>query len=58
MSKEKQVTIKMNTQSALEILQVLDSSTYGYSQEFAPERIVRLREVMNHLSNELQKVLI
>ena len=57
MTKEKQVTIKMNVQSALEVLQVLDSSTYGYSQEFAPERIVRLREVMNNLSDELQKSL-
>jgi hypothetical protein len=57
MTKEKQVTIKMNTQAALEVLQVLDSSTYGYSEEFTPERIVRLRGVMNHLSDELQKVL-
>ena len=57
MTKEKQVSIKMNAQSALEVLQVLDSATYGYSQEFAPERIVRLREVMNYLSDELQKAL-
>ena len=57
MTKEKQVSIKMNAQSALEVLQVLDSSTYGYSEEFAPERIIRLREVMNHLSDELQKAI-
>ncbi len=58
MTKEKQVTIKMDAQSALELLQVLDSATYGYSQEFAPERIVRLREVMDNLSDNLQKVLL
>jgi len=57
MTKEKQVTIKLDAQIALEVLQVLDSSTFGYSKEFAPERIVRLREVMNNLSDDLQKVL-
>jgi len=48
----------LDTQTALEVLQVLDSATYGYSKEFAPERIVRLREVMDNLSDELQKVLL
>lgn len=57
MTKEKQVTIKLDAQTGLELLQVLDSATYGYSQEFAPERIVRLREVMNNLSDNLQKAL-
>ena len=55
MEKEKQVTLKLSTQSALEVLQILDSSVAGYSREFAPERIVRLREVMNQLDEELGK---
>lgn len=58
MTKEKQVTIKVDTQTGLELLQVLDSATFGYSNEFPPERIVRLREVMNNLSDNLQKVLL
>lgn len=57
MTKEKKVTLKLSTQSALEVLQILDSSVAGYSQDFAPERIVRLREVMNQLDEELEKIL-
>lgn len=55
MSKEKQVSLKLNIQSALEVLQVLDGATAGYSQDFAPERITRLREVMQQLDTELEK---
>jgi hypothetical protein len=55
MSKEKQVNLKMNVKTALEVLQVLDSATFGYSEEFPPERIVRLREVMWNLDKELEK---
>jgi hypothetical protein len=57
MAKEPQVTLKLSPKSALEVLQILDSSTAGYSQEFAPERIVRLRNVMNQLDQELEKTL-
>ena len=56
MTKEKQVTIKMDIRTSLEVLQVLDGATDGYSKEFAPERIVRLREVMEQLDTELEKV--
>jgi hypothetical protein len=38
-----------------EVLQVLDNATAGYSNEYAPERIVRLREVMWNLDKELEK---
>lgn len=58
MSKEKQVSLKLDAKSALELLQVLDSSTAGYSQKFSPERIVRLREVMIQLDTKLAKVVI
>ncbi len=58
MTKEKQVSLKLDVKSALEVLQVLDVATVGYSQEFAPERIVRLREVMKQLDTELEKVVV
>jgi hypothetical protein len=57
-TKEKQVTIKMDVRTSLEVLQVLDGATAGYSKEYAPERIVRLREVMNQLDTELEKVVV
>ena len=56
MTKDNQVTIKMDVRTSLEVLQVLDGATAGYSKEFAPERIVRLREVMGQLDTELEKV--
>ena len=58
MTKEKQVTIKMDVRTSLEVLQVLDGATAGYSKEYSPERIVRLREVMNQLDTELEKVVV
>ena len=58
MTKEKQVTIKMDVRTSLEVLQVLDGATAGYSKEHSPERIVRLREVMNQLDTELEKVVV
>jgi hypothetical protein len=57
-SKEKQVTIKMDVRTSLEVLQILDGATAGYSKEYAPERIVRLREVMEQLDTELEKVIV
>jgi len=58
MSKEKQVSIKLDVRSALEVLQVLDTATDGYSLEFAPERIIRLRDVMIQLDRELEKAIV
>ena len=58
MTKETQVTLKMNVRTSLEVLQVLDNATAGYSKEYAPERIVRLREVMGQLDTELEKVIV
>jgi hypothetical protein len=55
MTKEIKVTLKLDVRSALEVLQVLDGATAGYSEEFAPERIVRLREVMTQIDTELEK---
>jgi hypothetical protein len=56
MTKELKVNLNLDVRTALEVLQVLDSATAGYSKEFAPERIVRLREAMNQIDTELEKV--
>jgi hypothetical protein len=56
MTKELKVNLNLDVRTALEILQVLDGATAGYSKEFAPERIVRLREAMNQIDTELEKV--
>ena len=58
MTKELKVTLKMDVRTSLEVLQVLDNATAGYSKEYAPERIVRLREVMEQLDTELEKVIV
>ena len=58
MTKETQVTLKMDVRTSLEVLQVLDGATAGYSKEYAPERIARLREVMEQLDTELEKVIV
>jgi hypothetical protein len=56
MTKELKVNLKLDVRTALEVLQVLDGATAGYSKEFAPERIVRLREVMDQIDTGLEKV--
>jgi hypothetical protein len=56
MTKELKVSLNLDIRTALEVLQVLDGATAGYSKEFAPERIVRLREVLNQIDTELEKV--
>jgi hypothetical protein len=55
MTKESKVNLNLDVRTALEVLQVLDCATAGYSKEFAPERIVRLREAMNQIDTELEK---
>jgi len=57
MTKENQVTIKMDVRTSLEVLQVLDGATAEYSKEYAPERIARLREVINQIDTELEKAI-
>jgi hypothetical protein len=58
MTKELKVTLNLDVRTSLEVLQVLDGATAGYSKEYAPERIVRLREVMEQLDTELEKVVL
>ncbi len=56
MTKESKVTLKIESKTALDLLQILDASTANYSKEHPPERIVRLRELMNQLDSEMEKV--
>jgi hypothetical protein len=58
MTKDNQVKLKMDVITSLEVLEVLDGATVGYSKEYAPERIVRLREVMGQLDTELEKAVV
>jgi hypothetical protein len=58
MTKELKVTLNLDVRTALEVLQVLDGATASYGKEYAPERIVRLREVMEQLDTELEKVVV
>lgn len=55
MTKIKKITLELDFQSALELLQVIDSSIANYSKDFAPERIVRLREVLSQLDYKMEK---
>lgn len=48
----------MDVRTSLEVLHVLDGATAGYSKEYSPERIVRLREVMEQLDTELEKAVV
>jgi len=58
MAKQKQLTIKFDPPTALDLLQVLDSSTFGYSKDHEPERITRLRFLMQQLDQELEKFIV
>jgi len=52
---KKEIKLQLETRTAIELLLVLDTATQGYSQDFAPERIVRLRELMKELDEKLEK---
>jgi len=58
MAKQKQLTLKIDPPTALDLLQILDSSTFGYSKEYEPERITRLRSFMQQLDQELEKLIV
>jgi hypothetical protein len=53
MTKEKQITIKMNTETASAVLEVLLTSQVGYSYEFAPERITCIRKVIGDIKSQV-----
>jgi hypothetical protein len=56
MTKEKQVTIKMDVRSAAAVRQVLFEHQKGHSYEFASERITDLRKVIQELDEKIGAV--
>jgi hypothetical protein len=53
MTKEKQVTIKMDLRSAAAVRQVLFDHQKGHSYEFASERITDIRAVIQELDDKI-----
>lgn len=53
MSKEKQVSIKIDLISAATVRQVLFDAQKGYSYEFPTERINKIREVIGLLDEKI-----
>lgn len=57
MTKEKQVSIKMNVRSAAAVRQVLFEHQRGHSYEFASERITDIRKVIANLDESIGSVI-
>ena len=56
MTKEKQVTIKMDVHAAAAVRQVLFDAQKGYGLEYTPERIVDIRSVIQTLDDSISVV--
>ena len=58
MSKEKQVTVKMDARTAAAVRQILFEAQVGYTNDIlsVPSRIFNVREVIVDLDNEIGKV--
>lgn len=56
MTKEKQVTIKMDVRSAAAVRQVLFEHQKGHSYEFASERITDIRKVIADLDDKIDEI--
>jgi len=52
----KKVNLKLEVPTALEVLAALDHATAGYSEEFAPSRVVDLRQVMDQIDTQLEMI--
>jgi len=52
----KKVNLKLEVPIALEVLAALDHATAGYSEEFAPSRVVDLRQVMDQIDIQLEMI--
>jgi hypothetical protein len=57
MSKEKQVSIKMDVRSAAAVRQVLFEHQRGHSYEFASKRITDIRKVIADLDESIGSVI-
>lgn len=49
----KQLTLKVSKETAAEVLTILQEHQSNYSETYAPERIVRIRELITTLEKEL-----
>ena len=58
MTKEKQVTIKMDVRSAAAVRQLLfeHQKGYTYNEDSVPPRITEIRSVINNLDIEIEKI--
>jgi hypothetical protein len=59
MTKEKQITIKMNVRAAAAVRQVLFESQKGYTYDVkcAPPRIFDIRSVISNIDNEIEQLI-
>ena len=56
MTKEKQVTIKMDVRSAAAVRQVLFEHQQGYGYEYVPERINDIRTVIRNIDDGITTI--
>ena len=57
MTKQKQVTIKMDVRCAAAVRQVLFEAQRGYSYDHVPERITDIRTVIRDIDDNIGAVL-
>lgn len=58
MTKEKQVTVKLDTRQAAAVRQILfeHQKGYTYNEDSVPSRISDIRSVIQNIDKELEKV--
>lgn len=57
MTKQKQVTIKLDVRQAAAVRQILFEHQKGYSYEFPSERINDIRDVIRNLDTQIESTL-
>jgi hypothetical protein len=59
MSKEKQLTLKLDVRSAASVRQILfdHQKGYTYNESCVPERILDIRSVIQDIDNSLESIL-
>ena len=57
MTKQKQVTLKMDPRSAAAVRQVLFEAQKGYSYDHVPQRITDIRDVVQSIDDSIRSVL-
>ena len=57
MTKEKQVTIKLDVRSAAAVRQILFEHQKGYSYEFPSERITDIRKVIQEFDDKIGAII-